>query len=378
VALKGYVDGIRQGSVVGWAHDPDRPQAKLELSVELDGEPIGSCLADLERDDLRRRGVGDGRHGFRVALPRVLDPGSAHQLLVRDVSGAVLPLAESYMGDATSDEGAPRLLLTTGQEQAAVSGGPQRVGRGAGGWLYPGAGGRALRRSLGTETIDPGWARERARRLVERQRFMTRAGRQYLPVAMPPKAAVYPEHLPLSADGLPVPELWPPGTPTATLNAVLREEPALELLDLRGVLTDARRHGRVFTRLGTGLTWTGAFHAYRAIAKELGKRIPAITPLPVSWLVLGDLVAAQDAIEPEHDPELEPQLARTPAERDDDSKLSALILLAAPVERVAVFLRGHFRRTTVAPATGARTSLLEESQADVVIEILAEDGDVLG
>ena len=36
------------------------------------------------------------------------------------------------------------------------------------------------------------------------------------------------------------------------------------------VLRDARRHGRLFTRLGTSLTWKGAFHAYRAIAKELG------------------------------------------------------------------------------------------------------------
>jgi hypothetical protein len=40
-------------------------------------------------------------------------------------------------------------------------------------------------------------------------------------------------------------------------------------------------------RTGSELTWLGAFHAYRAIAKELAKRFPQIEPLMPDALELG-------------------------------------------------------------------------------------------
>jgi hypothetical protein len=68
--LAGSLDRIsRDGWVSGWCWYPERSEAHVELVVLVDGEPVGTVLADDFRPDLQQAGIGDGTHGFNFALP---------------------------------------------------------------------------------------------------------------------------------------------------------------------------------------------------------------------------------------------------------------------------------------------------------------------
>src|SRR5437764_1078223 len=113
MATEGRIDGIKDGFLAGWAHDPDRPGERLELEVSIDDEPLGQCVANVERGDLLSEGIGDGRHGFQVRVRRRLEPGSAHRLAVRALrDGSLLPMAGNYDGDATGDPADAKLVLS--------------------------------------------------------------------------------------------------------------------------------------------------------------------------------------------------------------------------------------------------------------------------
>lgn len=67
--VNGRVDAIDQGRVFGWAFDPAEPHRRVAIRVILDGKTIAEATADRERPDLRRNGIGDGKHAFEIALP---------------------------------------------------------------------------------------------------------------------------------------------------------------------------------------------------------------------------------------------------------------------------------------------------------------------
>jgi membrane protein involved in D-alanine export len=69
--------------VVGYVWDRAQPQAPREVDVYLDYGWIARVPAHLEREDLRERGMGDGRHGFRVPLPAYIRDGHSHTIEVR-------------------------------------------------------------------------------------------------------------------------------------------------------------------------------------------------------------------------------------------------------------------------------------------------------
>src|SRR5689334_14242556 len=82
VTHTGYVERITAEGVVGWAAE----QGNLEpLTVELliDGLEAGRGVANMERGDLIEAGVGQGRHGFILPIPRHLMDGYAHAIAVR-------------------------------------------------------------------------------------------------------------------------------------------------------------------------------------------------------------------------------------------------------------------------------------------------------
>ena len=57
-----------------------------------DGAVVGRVRAAEHRADLDAAGIGDGRHGFHVALPRLLGADAPHLVAVRRESdGAELP-----------------------------------------------------------------------------------------------------------------------------------------------------------------------------------------------------------------------------------------------------------------------------------------------
>lgn len=73
--IEGHLDGIGEEDDVlvfgGWAHARDWPAAQIAIEARRgNGERIGIAVADRDRPDLVPHGLGDGRHGFALAVPR--------------------------------------------------------------------------------------------------------------------------------------------------------------------------------------------------------------------------------------------------------------------------------------------------------------------
>jgi hypothetical protein len=65
----GAIERIERRRIHGWARDPGRPDERLRLVILLDRDIAGFAVADAFREDLRERGIGDGRHAFTCELP---------------------------------------------------------------------------------------------------------------------------------------------------------------------------------------------------------------------------------------------------------------------------------------------------------------------
>ncbi|HET8728744.1 MAG TPA: hypothetical protein VFO41_14650 [Alphaproteobacteria bacterium] len=66
--ISGRVDAIESGRVFGWAWDPNDPGRRLDVEIWLGDRLIGSTVADRQRSDLKKGGIGDGGHAFELAL----------------------------------------------------------------------------------------------------------------------------------------------------------------------------------------------------------------------------------------------------------------------------------------------------------------------
>ncbi len=300
--VSGAVDAVLGRFVVGWAHDPNDSGRRVDVELELDGELVGRATADIERGDLLMARIGDGCHAFRIELPRGLEPGTEHMLAVRTGGeGLTLPLANDFVVEFEAGRSGPEVVVSVPPDprweeqpapQSAEPTGPQPVATllGSQDWLYELRDLEVLDRMLGRHRLPPDRIARWRAVLLERYGHLQELGVPYVAAVLPAKMALYPEHLP--------PELEPALTERAAelVAASLRDDNGLELLDLLPALRHARRHGELMPRTGAGLTWTGAFHAYRALAKELAKRWPVIAPLPVAALALGVPVPLRDSL----------------------------------------------------------------------------------
>ena len=70
--IKGFLDGVEDGYVYGWAFNEDNPDERLEIVIYADGEPVAEGVADEFREDLLKAGIGDGKYGFKIKLPEML------------------------------------------------------------------------------------------------------------------------------------------------------------------------------------------------------------------------------------------------------------------------------------------------------------------
>jgi glycosyltransferase involved in cell wall biosynthesis len=107
---EGYVDGVEDNVVKGWAFDPADPGRTVEVELLVDGAPKGAHRANRFRADLHRAGKGDGNHGFEIPLPSAAADGRRHTLVVR-VAGLKRAL-----------RGTPRPVVAHGAASAARSG----------------------------------------------------------------------------------------------------------------------------------------------------------------------------------------------------------------------------------------------------------------
>jgi len=66
---QGFVDHVGPSRVAGWAWDAANPDARLSVTIEVDGKEVATVVADRHRPDLAAAGKGDGAHAFEVQLP---------------------------------------------------------------------------------------------------------------------------------------------------------------------------------------------------------------------------------------------------------------------------------------------------------------------
>lgn len=66
--MNGRVDALDGSRLHGWIWDEARPEERLKVRLMLDGRVVAEVVADQSRIDLRRNGIGDGRHAFSMEL----------------------------------------------------------------------------------------------------------------------------------------------------------------------------------------------------------------------------------------------------------------------------------------------------------------------
>jgi autotransporter-associated beta strand protein len=89
-SLRGFVDLISPGCIAGWAQSTDHPGAPVCLDIYVDGELIAQTLANRYRSDLKRAGIGDGRHSFEFKPPAGMIIAAEVVEVQRSLDGAVL------------------------------------------------------------------------------------------------------------------------------------------------------------------------------------------------------------------------------------------------------------------------------------------------
>lgn len=66
--LNGRVDALDGSRLHGWIWDETRPEDALTVKLLCDGKVVAEAKADQSRIDLRRNGIGDGKHAFSIEL----------------------------------------------------------------------------------------------------------------------------------------------------------------------------------------------------------------------------------------------------------------------------------------------------------------------
>jgi hypothetical protein len=82
---RGSLDLVRRDLIEGWAID-ETGSEPVRLCVFDHGRPLFEVTADRFRQDLKDRGIGDGRHAFSIAVPGGLAPDEPHVIEVKRVS----------------------------------------------------------------------------------------------------------------------------------------------------------------------------------------------------------------------------------------------------------------------------------------------------
>ena len=114
--LHGYIDEANWTGIKGWVWDPQRPTERIRLEL-VEGETgLATALAGENRPGLILSGIGDGRHGFTIALPEGALAAGRHVLRLRSAdTGAEMPgsplVLEPGAKPAGQPAAAPRLDL---------------------------------------------------------------------------------------------------------------------------------------------------------------------------------------------------------------------------------------------------------------------------
>ncbi len=79
--LEGFIDMYQRGIVFGWAWCPDLPEESLKIALRNQrGEILGTGVANLWRDDLKKANIGTGQYGFQV---KISFPQKAEKIMMK-------------------------------------------------------------------------------------------------------------------------------------------------------------------------------------------------------------------------------------------------------------------------------------------------------
>ncbi len=262
---EGALQGVGNGVALGWLADRSDLDARVGVSVVVDGELVAEGVADIVRPDLASLELGDGAHGFMVALPERLQTPARHRILVLAGSDLTpVPAAPSFWHRPSLDGTWSDVVFEPGGALSArvpdPPAAPERRALVASGWLCDAA----------EITAHGPLAEDRLDRIVAALEANASAcaalGIGYVPALIPRKRDVL--------SGAPEGEReW-----VTQLSARLRDHDHVELLDLLGVLRDAARYGSAYHRTDADWNDRGAFFAARGLLKEAHKRVPALCP----------------------------------------------------------------------------------------------------
>src|SRR5439155_20647465 len=125
--LHGYIDEANWTGIKGWVWDPQRPTERIRLELVEGATRLVMALASENRPGLILSGIGDGRHGFTIALTEGVLEAGRHVLRLRSAdTGAEVP-------------GSPIVLEPSGKPAGLQAAAPQ-LGLAAGGDEIGGAG----------------------------------------------------------------------------------------------------------------------------------------------------------------------------------------------------------------------------------------------
>src|SRR5439155_21706867 len=90
--LHGYIDEASWTGIKGWVWDPQLPTERIGLELVEGATRLVTVLASENRPGLILSGIGDGRHGFTIALTEGVLQAGRHVLRLRSAdTGAEVP-----------------------------------------------------------------------------------------------------------------------------------------------------------------------------------------------------------------------------------------------------------------------------------------------
>jgi hypothetical protein len=321
---EGTLQGVGNGVALGWVANRTDLDARVGVAVVVDGEIAAEGVADVPRPDLATLELGDGAHGFMVALPERLQTPARHRiLLLAGPEQVPIPAAPSFWHKPSLDGTWSDVVFEPGGTLSARVPDPPAAERRAlvaKGWLCDAG------EMLAHGTVTEERLAQIAGALVAAADACAALGIGYVPALIPRKRDVL------------------AGTPAgqrewvATLHTRLRDHDHVDLLDLLGVLRDAAGYGATYHRTDADWNDLGAFFVARALLKEAHKRVPALRPPPLAELRLrqvpgylgtladmpkvrllaGELVPCESEVEAEHGVAIDPsslRALRMPVER---------------------------------------------------------------
>lgn len=89
--IDGFLENVGPIWINGWLWDTKSPDEHLDYALVSDGLVVHRGIANEYREDLEDAGIGNGYHGFHIAVPNILFDGQPHQLeLIAIESGVVI------------------------------------------------------------------------------------------------------------------------------------------------------------------------------------------------------------------------------------------------------------------------------------------------